>query len=106
MARLLAVFRGPLGFLLASVFAIDAMTGLVVIAFGNSYLIETRHAPPEYPAYALGIYGLVKLLSAPVGGWFLDRVRAGTVVVFAVSVELIGLAVILVTASSNGFLVG
>jgi len=102
----MVVLRGPLGFLLATVFAIDAMTSLVVIAFGNSYLIETRHAPPEYPAYALGIYGLVKLLSAPVGGWLLDRLRAGTVVLFAVSVEFIGLAIILVTASSNGFLAG
>lgn len=82
------------------------MTGLVVIAFANSYLIETRHAPASYPAYALGIYGFVKLVAAPVGGWLLDRVRAGTVVGFICGIELLGLAVILVTATANGFLVG
>jgi predicted MFS family arabinose efflux permease len=92
--------------LLAVVFSIDCMTGLVVIAFANSYLIETRHAPASYPAYALGIYGFVKLVAAPVGGWILDRVRAGTVVGFVCTVELLGLAVILLTETANGFLAG
>lgn len=92
--------------LLAVVFTIDCMTALVVIAFSNSYLIETRHAPASYPGYALGIYGAVKLVSAPVGGWLLDRVRAGTVVVFIFVIELLGLALILATGTANGFLVG
>ncbi len=92
--------------LLAVVFTIDCMTALVVIAFSNSYLIETRHAPPSYPGYALGVYGFVKLVSAPVGGWLLDRVRAGTVVVFIFVIELLGLTVILATGTANGFLAG
>ncbi|HKS91124.1 MAG TPA: MFS transporter, partial [Tepidiformaceae bacterium] len=100
------ILRSPVGYLLGVVFSIDAMTALVVIAFGQSYLIETRHAPPAYPAYSLAIYGLVKLLSAPVGGWALDRVRAIFVVVFIVVVELGGFAVIFVTASANGYLAG
>ena len=100
------ILRSPIGYLLGVVFSIDAMTALVVIAFGQSYLIETRHAPPAYPAYSLAIYGLVKLLSAPIGGWALDRVRAIFVVLFIVTVELGGFAVIFVTASANGYLVG
>lgn len=87
-------------------FTIDSMTALVVIAFSNSYLIETRHAPASYPAYALGIYGFVKLLAAPAGGWLLDRVRAGLVVAFILAVELSGLLVILGTQSANGYLAG
>ncbi len=106
IAALLAPLRGRLAVLLAAVFAIDAMTGLVVIAFGNSYLIETRHAPASYPAYALGIYGLVKLLAAPIGGRVLDHVRAGFIVLCVVAIELLGLGIILGTASANGFLAG
>lgn len=100
------ILRSPVGYLLGVVFSIDAMTALVVIAFGQSYLIETRHAPPAYPAYSLAIYGLVKLLSAPIGGWALDRVRAIFVVLFIVAIELGGFAVIFVTASANGYLLG
>jgi predicted MFS family arabinose efflux permease len=81
------------------------MTALVVIAFGQSYLIETRHAPPAYPAYSLAIYGLVKLLSAPIGGWALDKVRAGVVIAVVIAVELGGFAVIFITASANGYLI-
>jgi len=98
--------RSPLGILLALVFATDAMTSLVVIAFGNSYLIETRHAPASYPAYALGIYGLVKLITAPAGGWLLDRVRVAVIVAFVYGCQAGGLLVILGTGSANGFLVG
>jgi predicted MFS family arabinose efflux permease len=82
------------------------MTALVVIAFGNSYLIETRHAPASYPAYALGIYGVVKLTTAPAGGWLLDRVRPVLVIAFVYACEAAGLLIILGTATANGFLVG
>jgi len=98
--------RSPLGLVLALVLGIDTMTALVVIAFGNSYLIETRHAPASYPAYALGIYGLVKLISAPAGGWVLDRVRVLPIIGFVYACEATGLLIILVTATANGFLVG
>jgi predicted MFS family arabinose efflux permease len=100
------LLRSPLRTLLAVVFTIDCMTALVVIAFGNSYLIETRHSPPAYPAYALGIYGFVKLLTAPIGGWLLDRVRSGVVVGFVIAIEALGLGVILVTGTAYGFLAG
>jgi predicted MFS family arabinose efflux permease len=100
------ILRSPVGYLLGVVFSIDCMTALIVIAFGQSYLIQTRHAPPAYPAYSLAIYGLVKLMAAPIGGWALDRARAGAVVVFIVAVELGGFAVIFATASANGYLLG
>ena len=92
--------------LLAAVFSVDALTALVVIAYSNTYLIDVRQAPSSYPAYALGIYGLVKLITAPAGGWVLDRVRIRTVVVFVWGIEALGLALIVGTASAHGFLVG
>ena len=39
----------------------DALTALVVLAYGNHYLINVLDAPAAYPAYALGIYGFIKL---------------------------------------------
>ncbi len=78
----------------------------MVIAYSNTYLIDIRQAPSAYPAYALGIYGLVKLITAPVGGWILDRVRMRTVIAFVWGIEASGLALIVTTASARGFLGG
>lgn len=105
-SRLAAATRSPLTLLLVVVFSIDAMTALVVIAYGQSYLIDTLHAPSSYPAYALAIYGFVKLLTAPIGGWLIDRVRASLVILFAFAVEAAGLGIILGTETANGFLWG
>ncbi len=82
------------------------MTSLVVIAYGNSYLLHTLNAPASYPGYAIGIYGLVKLLSAPAGGWLLDRVRNVLVVALVLLLELGGLLIILITHSTTGYLAG
>lgn len=92
--------------ILGAVFATDAMTALVVIGYGNSYLIKTLDSPASYPAYALGVYGLVKLLSAPIGGRILDRVRSSFVAVIALALDLVGYGVILGTHSASGYLVG
>lgn len=92
--------------ILGAVFATDAMTALVVIGYGNSYLIKTLDSPASYPAYALSLYGLVKLLSAPIGGRILDRVRPGLVAMMACFLDLIGYALILATHSAWGYLVG
>ncbi|MEP6872691.1 MAG: MFS transporter, partial [Anaerolineaceae bacterium] len=92
--------------LLAAVFSVDALTALVVIAYGNTYLIDVRQAPSAYPAYALGIYGLAKLVTAPAGGWVLDRVQTRTVVAFVWGIEACGFALIVGTASAHGFLAG
>lgn len=92
--------------LLAAVFSVDALTALVVIAYSNTYLIDVRQAPSAYPAYALGVYGLVKLITAPAGGWVLDRVGMRTVVAFVWGIEAAGLAVIVATANARGFLGG
>jgi MFS family permease len=91
---------------IASVFALDALTTLVVIAYGNSYLINTLGAPAAYPAYALGIYGFVKLLTAPAGGWLLDKVRSTFVIATASVLELCGLVIILATNTAAGYLAG
>jgi predicted MFS family arabinose efflux permease len=82
------------------------MTSLVVIAYGNSYLLHTLNAPASYPGYAIGIYGLVKLLSAPAGGWLLDRVRNVLVVILILLLEVSGLLIVLATHSAAGYLVG
>ncbi len=91
---------------LGAVFATDAMTALVVIGYGNSYLIKTLNSPASYPAYALGLYGLVKLISAPIGGRILDRVSTRLVATLACVLDLAGYAVILATHSAWGYLVG
>lgn len=105
-AEVLRLARSPLGVVLVLVFLIDSMTALVVIAFGNSFLIETVHAPASYPAYELGIYGFVKLVTAPAGGWILDRARTPLVIAFIYATEAAGLGITLSTGSANGFLVG
>jgi len=92
--------------ILGAVFATDAMTALVVIGYGNSYLIKTLDSPASYPAYALGLYGLVKLISAPIGGRILDRVRPGLVALMACVLDLAGYGVILATHSAWGYLAG
>lgn len=91
---------------LAAIFAIDAMTALVIIGYGNTYLINSLSAPASYPAYALAIYGLVKLVSAPVGGWVLDRFPARTIAAAACGLELAGFGVILATHTARGYLGG
>ena len=92
--------------ILGAVFATDAMTALVVIGYGNSYLIKTLDSPASYPAYALGLYGLVKLISAPIGGRILDRVPSSLVAVTACILDMVGYAFILLTHSAWGYLVG
>lgn len=96
----------PLRPFLATVFSIDAMTMLVIIAYGSSYLINVLHSPPSYPAYALGIFGFMKLLSAPISGRLLDRFPARFVVTLAVGLSLTGLAAMIAWHSTTGYLVG
>lgn len=87
-------------------FSVDALTALVVLAYSNPYLIDVLQAPSSYPAYALGIYGLVKLITAPVGGWVLDRVGMRSCVALVLAIEAGGLALIVGTANADGFLAG
>lgn len=91
---------------LAAVFALDGLTGLVIIGYGNSYLLDVLDAPSSYPAYALGVYGFVKLLVSPPGGFLLDRLRTATVVVLGGTACGAGLVVIVATESANGYLAG
>jgi MFS family permease len=91
---------------LGCVFAIDVLAMLVVVAYGGAYLIRVLDAPPSYPAYALGVYGFVKLLVAPIGGRFLDRAPARVGVVFAVALNLTGLGFMLGWHAAMGYMIG
>ncbi len=91
---------------LGCVFAIDVLAMLVVVAYGGAYLIRVLDAPPSYPAYALGVYGFVKLLVAPIGGRFLDRAPARVGVVVAVGLNLTGLGFMLGWHQALGYMVG
>jgi len=91
---------------LGAVFSLDCLAGLVVMGYGNSYLINVLRAPSSYPAYALGIYGVVKLTVALPGGWLLDRLKPGTVAFLAGISAAAGLAGILATKSAVGYFVG
>lgn len=90
--------------IMAAVFALDALTGLVVIGYGNSYLINVVNAPESYPAYAIAIYGVVKMVVAPVGGWLLERVRPASIVLLSAGATALGLGVILTSKSADVYL--
>jgi MFS family permease len=90
--------------LMAAAFALDAIAGMVVLGFGNAYLIETVKAPDAYPAYAIAIYGVVKLMTAPPGGWLLERVNGGTVAVAGGVAAVTGLMVVVATGTAGAYL--
>lgn len=98
--------RRPLLAVLAAVLCIDALTALVVLGYGNAYLLRTLGAPASAPALALTVYGVVKLLTAPLAGRVVDVARAHTVLGGTAAVELAALAVILATRSAPGYFVG
>lgn len=93
-------------FTLASVFALDVLTTVIVAAYGNSYLVKTLEAPPSYPAFALGTYGFVKLVTAPVGGWLTDRARPALSVPLAAALQLLGVAIMLAERTAEAYIVG
>lgn len=96
----------PIRAFLGCVFAIDVLAMLVVIAYGSAYLIDVLDASPSYPAYSLGVYGLVKLVTAPIGGRFLDRSATRVGVVVAIGLNLVGLSLMLAWHSPVGYVVG
>ena len=57
--------HGPVRGALVAGFALDMLTALIVMAYGNSYLVRTLHSPSSYPAYAFAVYGVMKLVAAP-----------------------------------------
>ncbi len=67
---------------LATVFLVDALTSLVILACGNAYLLEQLRAKPSSPALALAlalaltVYGIVKPPAAPFAGHVVDCARA------------------------------
>ncbi len=96
----------PIRPFLGCVFAIDVLAMLVVIAFGSVYLIDVLDSPPSYPAYSLGVYGLVKLITAPIGGRFLDLAPARVGVVIAFALNMVGLGFMLAWHQALGFVIG
>lgn len=95
-----------LRFVLIAVFSQDALTSLIVFAYGNTYLLRTLHTPPSYPAFALGIYGLARLVAAPAAGWFADRAPAAAGGALVGALEACGLLVILASGSAYGYFAG
>jgi MFS family permease len=97
---------GALPSVLASVFALDLITALIVVGFGNAYLVRVLHSPPAYPAFALAVYGTVKLLSAPFAGWLVDRARGGLIAALVVCLEAGAILLMLFTGTSEGYIIG
>jgi MFS family permease len=93
-------------FILAAVFAVDVLTALIVIGYGNSYLLKTLDAPASYPAFALGVYGFVKLATAPVSGRLIDRALPAVSVALAGGLQAGGVGVMLVVGTAEGFIAG
>ncbi len=92
--------------ILVAVFALDVLTTLIVTGYGNSYLLKTLDAPPSYPAFALGVYGFVKLVTAPMGGRLTDRARPAISVALAGALQAGGIGIMLVVGTAKGFIVG
>lgn len=96
----------PVRFTLAAVFVLDVLTTLVVAAYGNSYLVKTLDAPPSYPAFALGTYGFMKLVMAPVGGWLTDRARPSLNLTLAAALQVLGVTVMLIDRTAEAYIAG
>lgn len=104
--RMAGTGSGILPSVFLSVFTLDLLTAFIVIGFGNAYLVRILHSPPAYPAFALAVYGAVKLLAAPAAGWLVDRASSAAVAVAVVALEASGIAVMLVTGSAEGYIIG
>ena len=101
-----AAERTALVWVLAAVFATEALAVLAIFAYGSSYLLRTLDAPASYPAIAVGLYGFVKLAGAPVAGWLADRTRPAVLVAGMFALEAAGLAVVLAAGTAEGYLAG
>ena len=93
-------------YILATVFLVDILTTLIVFGYGNNYLIKIIEAPSAAPAFALGVYGLVKFVTAPLSGLLTDRAAARVSVVLAAVLQAGGLGVMLAVRDAAGFIVG
>lgn len=91
---------------LAGAFGLDLLTGLIVFAFSNSYLVQVLHAPPSYPAFALGVWGVVKLAASPVSGWVADHVRGEAAAGLAIGLNAVGILVMLLIETGEGYILG
>lgn len=98
--------RGLLLRVLISVFVLDLLTAFIVVGFGNAYLVRVLQAPLAYPAFALTVYGTVKLLAAPFAGRLVDRASSELVAVVVVVLEASGIGVMLFTGTAEGYIVG
>jgi len=93
--------------LLVVVYALDTLTALAVLAYGNAaYLIDELDAPDAFPAFALALYGLCKIASAPVAGRVFDHFGPRVTLAAGLAMLAAGLAVILLTHTATGYLAG
>jgi len=92
--------------LLVTVYALDTLTALAILAYGNAaYLIDELNAADAVPAFALALYGLCKIASAPIAGRVFDRAGPRATLGAGVGMLATGLAIILLTHSTAGYLV-
>jgi len=105
-ARVAGATDRTVRFVLAAVFALDALTTLIITGYGNSYLLQTLDAPPSYPAFALGVYGFVKLATGPASGWLTDRARPLLSVLLAGALQAGGVGVMLAVGTAQAFVAG
>lgn len=99
--------RGARARVLATVFSLDTLTALAILAYGNAaYLIDELDAPDAYPAFALAIYGLCKIAAAPAAGRVFDRAGPLATLYAGLSMVAGGLALMLLTHSAAGYIAG
>lgn len=91
--------------ILGSAFVLDLLAVSFVFVFGSSYLLNRLNAPAAYPGYALAVYGLVKLVVAPLGGWLLNKTGWQVGVGVSLALTAAGIPIALRWGSAGGFLV-
>ncbi len=91
--------------ILGSAFLLDLLAVSFVFVFGSAYLLNRLNAPPAYPGYALAVYGGVKLIVAPLGGWLLNKAGAQVGVGVSLALTAAGIPIALRSGSAAGFLV-
>ncbi|MBN9492462.1 MFS transporter [bacterium] len=82
----------------------DAIYALVFLSYMNHYLLDVLGSSGALPGYTLALFGLFKLGMHPVAGRLLDRVSPRLIYWGAVTLQVVGLLVMLTSASLPGFL--
>ena len=91
---------------LLAVLLLDAATVVVVVSYGQPYLLRVLKAPESYPAFGFGLYGIAKLAGSIAGGRLVDRAGLRRSTTCSALLQTSGILTVVVSGSAIGYLVG